>query len=158
MALGGGVPSDVPLPGTGAAVDSAVEDGVGDGVEDEMGGFDEVRPEVDDPEQVTDEKQADASEGAEQSRQFLRESSNVPGEPEPVVDAGPAPVVPVAGPPALSAAAATCTAKGWHAKSVSAFDSKDALAPEFLAYFQRLPKAKEVHCAGSTQMKWTRST
>ena len=45
----------MPLPGTGAAVDSAVEDGVGDGVEDEMGGFDEVRPEVDDPEQVTAE-------------------------------------------------------------------------------------------------------
>ena len=142
------------LPVTGAAVGTAVDDAmvVDDDddaallttMDDDDAGFeDEVRADADEPDRITVDE-ADADAGDVQPRLFLGASDCVPGEPEPVLDAEPAPSMPAAGPPPLSAAAAAGTAKGWRAMGVTAFASANKLTTAFTTFFAPLPKAKEV--------------
>ena len=78
-------------------------------MDDAGAGFeDEVRADADEPDLITVDE-ADADAGDVQPRLFLRAFL---ANPEPVLDAAPAPSMPAAGPPPLSAAAAAGTAKG----------------------------------------------
>eukprot|EP01044_Picomonas_judraskeda_P001499 COSAG03_NODE_90_length_13417_cov_11.032512_16_plen_124_part_00 len=118
---GGGAVSAAALPVTGAAVGTAVDAAMAVDDDDDAAllttmddagaGFeDEVRADADEPDLITVDG-ADADAGDVQPRLFLRASDCVPGEPEPVLDAEPAPSMPAAGPPPLCAAAAAGTAK-----------------------------------------------
>ena len=119
MATGGGAVSAAALPVTGAAVGTAVDAAMAVDDDDDAAllttmddagaGFeDEVRADADEPDLITVDE-ADADAGDVQPRLFLRAFL---ANPEPVLDAEPAPSMPAAGPPPLSAAAAAGTAKG----------------------------------------------
>ena len=85
-------------------------------------------------------------EGVMAPRSFLgAANSGDGGAAEPLADAGPTPTVVTGGPPALGAAAAAGTPKGWHEKKLSAFDLVGnilTLTTAFVAFFSLFPKPK----------------